>query len=531
MNASAEFITNESTGFFSKMVIDYINGSAQLKPFYNHPVSIEGVKAAIEKRQKFSTDRKLLVDILTAQYQHTPLTLKQQNYLAQLSDNNTFTICTAHQPNIFTGYLYFIYKILHAVKLAEELKIQLPQYNFVPVFYMGSEDADLDELGHIFIKGEKFNWQTNQTGAVGRMKVDKALLQMLDLISGQLSVYPYGNQILSLVKECYQLNTTIEQATFKLVNGLFADYGLLTLLPDADKVKRALIPVIKKELLQEFSHKAVIETVSKFPADYKAQASGRAINLFYLLEDKRVRIEKLGNDFVVAELNLQFTQAEILEHLELYPQRFSPNVILRPVLQETILPDIAFIGGGGEIAYWLELKNVFENVGVPYPMLIVRNSFVFVSKELQLMVQKLQLNYIDLFKPSLRIINELVHKESSLQLQLDHEKEQLNLLYTAIKNIAGKVDITLLKHTEALQVQTLKKISALQKKMLSAERKKFESQQRQVEKLKTQLFFNNNLQERSGNIMPFYANWGPGFIDAIYQNSKGLDQAFGIILE
>ena len=531
MNASAEFITNESTGFFSKLVVDYINGSEQLKPFYNHPVSIEGIKAAIEKRKDHLTDRNLLVDILSEQYQHIQLTPKQKTYLDQLKDSNTFTICTAHQPNIFTGFLYFIYKILHAVKLAEELKTQLPQYNFVPVFYMGSEDADLEELGHIFIKGERFQWQTNQTGAVGRMKVDKGLLQLLDLISGQLSVYPFGQEIILMVKDCYQLNATIEQATFKLVNALFANYGLLTLLPDCDKVKRAFIPVIKKELLEEFSQRSVKETVAIFPPDYKAQASGRPINLFYLLDNKRVRIEREGDNFVVADLKLQFSREEILQLLETYPERFSPNVILRPVLQETILPDIAFVGGGGEIAYWLELKKVFEKVNVPYPMLIVRNSFVFVSKELQLIIKKLQLDNFDLFKPSLQIINELVNKESSLQLQLEQEKNQLSMLYNSIKNIAGKVDITLQTHTEAIHTQALKKINALQKKMLSAERKKFESQQRQVNKLKMQLFFNNNLQERTSNILPFYANWGPGFIDAIYNVSKGLSQEFGIISE
>lgn len=531
MDVSAEFITNESTGFFSKMVVDYINESPNLKPFYQHSVSIEGVKLAIKKRQTFETDRALLVKIFTEQYQQVQLSQKQKTYLNLLGENNTFTICTAHQPNIFTGYLYFVYKILHAVKLAEELKIKLPQYNFVPVYYMGSEDADLDELGHIFIKGEKFQWQTTQTGAVGRMKVDKALLQLLALISGQLAVYPYGKEIIELVKEAYQINTTIEQATFKLVNSLFAGYGLLTLLPDSDAVKRAFIPVIKKELIEGFSHKAVIETVAIFPTDYKVQASGRPINLFYLLDDKRVRIEKNGNDFVIPELNLKFTPEEILQHLEIYPQRFSPNVILRPVLQETILPDIAFIGGGGEIAYWLELKKVFDTVAVPYPILVVRNSFVFVSKELQLMVKKLQLKNIDLFKPTLQIINELVKSESSLQLQLDEEKKQLIQLYQSIKVIAGKIDETLKPHTEALQTKAIKKIESLQKKMLSAEKKKFEYQQRQVEKLKMQLFFNNNLQERSSNILPFYANWGKDFIEAVYLNSKGLSQEFGIILE
>jgi len=531
MNVSVEYLTNESTGFFGKMVIDYINGSTDLKPFYNHPVSIAGIKAAIEKRKLFTTDRTLLVEILTKQYENIGLTQKQKTYLGQLSYNNTFTICTAHQPNIFTGYLYFVYKILHAVKLAEELKVQIPESNFVPVYYMGSEDADLEELGHIFIKGEKFQWQTKQTGAVGRMKVDKGLVQLMERISGQLSVYPYGEEAVNLIKESYKLGSTIEAATFKLVNSLFAKYGLLTLLPDSAMVKKAFIPVMKKELFESFSNAAVKETVANFPAKYKAQASGREINLFYLMEGKRVRIEKEGNHFLVVDSELKFSKDEILQELDNHPERFSPNVILRPVLQETILPDIAFIGGGGEIAYWLELKKVFETVSVPYPMLIVRNSFMFVSKELHEIVKKIKFSYADLFMPELELINKLVKRESELQLNLEKEKEQLTALYNTIKNLAGKVDVTLQTHTSALQTQALKKLTGLERKMLAAEKKKFDAQQRQLQKLKLQLFFKNNLQERTSNILPFYANWGNGFIESIYQNSKGLTQEFGILLE
>lgn len=531
MNASAEYLANESTGFFSKMVTDYINGSADLQPFYLHHVSVEGIKSAIENRKLYLTDRALLVEILKKEYQNIELSTKQKTYLEQLSNDNTFTICTAHQPNIFTGYLYFIYKILHTVKLAEELKEQLPKNNFVPIYYMGSEDADLEELGHIYIKGEKFEWQTKQAGAVGRMKVDKDLVQLMERIGGQLSVFPHGKEIIDLIKDCYQLGITIEQATFKLVNGLFAEYGVLTLLPDSDMVKRAFIPTMKKELLEGFSHPAVEETVKNFPSTYKAQASGREINLFYLLDGKRERIEKDSDGFLINDTSLKFTTAELLQELETHPQKFSPNVILRPVLQEIILPNIAFIGGGGEIAYWLELKKVFEAVAVPYPMLIVRNSFMFVSKELQAIAQKLQLSYTDLFKPELELINQLVKRDSTLQLSLANEKQQFNFFYEQLKTIAGNIDVTLKMHTDALHTQALKKITTLEKKMLSAEKKKFEAQQRQVQKLKTQLFFNNNLQERTSNIMPFYANWGKDFIKMIYDNSKGLNQEFGILLE
>jgi bacillithiol biosynthesis cysteine-adding enzyme BshC len=513
------------------MVADYISAAPRLQPFYSHPVSLDGINASIEQRKLFSTDRALLVDILNEQYETTPLTEKQQNYIHQLSSNNTFTICTAHQPNIFTGPLYFIYKILHAVKLAEELQAAMPENNFVPVYYMGSEDADLDELGHFFINGEKYEWATQQTGAVGRMKVDKALVQLIETVSGQLLVLPFGAEITGLMKDCYQPGATIEQATFKLVNALFAEYGVLILLPDSAAVKRRFAPVIEKELMEGFSHPAVQLTVSRFPEEYKAQASGRAINLFYLLNDKRERIEQAGEDFLVVNTELKFTKEAILEELQEHPERFSPNVILRPVLQETILPDIAFIGGGGEIAYWLELKKVFDTVQVPYPMLIVRNSFMLVSKALQASTKKLQLEYADLFATELQLVNHLVKRDSTIQLSLEKEKENMITLYDQIKKIAGGIDASLLTHTGALETQAVKKLTALEKKMFRAQKRKFEAQQRQLEKLKKELFPNNSLQERVGNLMPFYASHGKDFIKMIYSHSKGLRQEFGVILE
>ena len=151
MNCTARYINYQQTGYFSKLVTDYISGNKLLQPFYKHPVSLQGIKSAIAERKKYPTDRQLLVDALTKQYASIETSGKVKANIDKLLLQNTFTITTAHQPNIFTGPLYFIYKILHAIKLAASLAVQIPDSDFVPVYYMGSEDADLDELGHVFI--------------------------------------------------------------------------------------------------------------------------------------------------------------------------------------------------------------------------------------------------------------------------------------------------------------------------------------------------------------------------------------------
>ncbi len=529
MNFKASFLPYGQTGYFSKIILDYLKQASLIQPYYTHPVSIAGIKASIAERQKFNTDRNLLVSVLKKQYASVVASKTVSGNIELLQNENTFTICTAHQPNIFTGPLYFIYKILHVVKLAEQLKVQLPENNIVPVYYMGSEDADLDELGHIFIDGEKYEWKTSQTGAVGRMTVDKDLVKMLDELSGRLLVYSFGAEIIGLMKECYKEGVTIEQATFQLVNQLFADFGVIVLLPDNASLKSAFIPVIEKELFGEFSHTLVQETVSSFPADYKVQASGRELNMFYLKEDRRDRIEMENGEWIVVNTSLKFTKEEMISELNQHPERFSPNVILRPVFQEWLLPNIAFIGGGGEVAYWLQLKKVFEAVRAPYPLLIVRNSFMFISEEVQALIDKLQFRNEALFQSEMELFNQLVKRDSQLQLNLEQEQQELINFYEQLKIITGKIDITLQRHTATLQTQALKKIASLEKKMLRAEKRKFEAQQRQLKKIKAQLFPNNNLQERVDNLMPYYAKWGKAFIRMIYEHSNGLEQEFGIL--
>ncbi len=530
MDRTTKYLSYQETGYFTKIATDYLQANEQLQPFYHYPVSIEGIKAAIAARKQFANNRILLTDELRKQYANISLSDKQEANLTALLSENTFTITTAHQPNIFTGPLYFIYKIMHVIKLSDELNGQLTENKFVPVYYMGSEDADLDELGFINVGGQKISWNTKQTGAVGRMKVDKDFVRMIGLIQGQIGIHPHGYELTDLFKKVYTVGKTIQQATLELVNRLFADHGLLVLIPDNAELKRSFQSVIEKELTEQFSHKAVEETINALSKNYKVQTGGRELNLFYLIDDKRERIEVAGYRFQVTSLKKDWSKEEILHELNDHPERFSANVILRGVFQETVLPNIAFIGGGGELAYWLELKKVFEQVQVPYPMLILRNSFLWMNKEQQERLHKLGFTINDSFKKQEELLNALVHKESSKQLSISDEVEKINIVYQQLQAAAGSIDTTLSDHTKALQTKALKQLTALEKKMLRAEKRKFEAQLRQIEKLKQELFPANSLQERQENFSLLYAQFGNDWLKIIYDVSKGLAQEFGVIV-
>ena len=531
MSFTAKYIPYKQTGAFSKIVTDYLDGSPKLRPFYFATPDADGIKKAIEQRKQYPINRQLLVSELAKEYASVETKKPVEQNIDLLLQENTFTVCTAHQPNIFTGHLYFVYKILHAVKLASALKNEFPGYNFVPVYYMGSEDADLDELGEIVEDGKKYTWNTKQTGAVGRMKIDKPFLQLIAELNGRLLVENHGKEIMALVEACYTEGKTISQSTFEFVHALFGEYGLIVLQPDNAALKKVFIPIVKKELEEQFSNKAVSQTLETFPAEYKVQVAGREINLFYLEADTRERIELTESGYKVNNTKNSFTGQEFFGILETHPERFSANVILRPVFQEMILPNVAFIGGGGELAYWLELKQVFDAVAVPYPVLILRNSFTVVRRQYAAKIRSLGMEPVNFFEPEMKLVEQLVKRESSLQLNLEAEKKSLETIYQQMRSAASAIDPTLGNHTEALMTKALKRIEQLEKKMLRAEKKKFEAQQRQLQAIKASFFPSGTLQERIDNLLPYYATWGSNFIEAIYDASTAMEQEFCFVEE
>ena len=525
----SQYIPYSQTGKFTKIVIDYVNASPSLQDFYEHPVNLEGIKSAIAARKKFNTNRQLLHEQFSHQYANFKDCEVIKGNIHALLSENTFTICTAHQPNIFTGHLYFVYKILHTIRLANSLKKELPEYNFVPVFFMGSEDADLEELNHIVIDGEKYSWNTSQTGAVGRMKVDSNLVQLIEKIAGRLSVEKYGSEIIELLKKCFVQNSTIEEATYLFVHYLFKQYGLLVLLPDSAAFKGEMLSIFEDDIFNHTSSKIVQQSSERLAENYKAQAYPREINLFYLKDNLRNRIVRVNDHFVIHNTEIVFSKEEIQKELKEHPERFSPNVILRGLFQEIILPDVAWIGGGGELAYWLQLKDLFKNYSVPYPVLIVRNSFLIIDEKYELVLNKLNLFAVDLLKGKEYLLNEIVNKGSHSVLNLTKEKKEFENIYYQVREVVKRIDITLEQHTASLEKKQMKKLDALEKKMLRAEKRKFAVQKAQLDKLFNALFPEDGLQERTENFMLFYSKWGNEFFDILYEYSLSLRQEFCII--
>jgi len=529
MKQRAQRISYHKTGRFSSLVNDYLSDAPALRPFYAHRPDIAGIEAAIAARKQFKTDRALLTSILKEQYAQIDTTDAVKKNLDLLMQENCFVVTTAHQPNLFTGPLYFIYKILHAIQLSETLHRQLPAYHFVPVFYMGSEDADLEELAHCFIGGEKYEWNTTQAGAFGRMHIDDALIALIEKMHGQIAVLPNGKAWVDKLRKYFVKGASIQQATFGLVNDLFASYGLVIMLPDHAAYKQKMIPVFESELFEQRTATIVGETSAALEQHYKVQATGRAINLFYLHDQLRSRIEATEDGFAVANTSLRFTQDEMKALLHEHPERFSPNVMLRGMMQEIILPGIAFIGGGGELAYWMQLKSLFEAWKIPYPVLVLRNSFLLLEQRWMEKIAQLGFDIEAVFNGEQDLMDAWVKRNVQHALSLEKEIGKIQEQYQAVRNRAETIDATLVAHAEALEKHALKALQSMQQKMLRAEKRKHADTQRQIQKIKTALFPHSDLQERVENIAYFYSMYGAGVFDLIYEHSGALEQQFTIV--
>lgn len=530
MKSSCSYIAYQETNMFSKLISDYLEKKDFIHSFYSCPTDLDGVSKAIAARQQFATDRNLIQQVFADAYAMGDASSAQLDNIASLTDENTFTICTAHQPNIFTGYLYFIYKTAHVIALAQQFNNAFPDKKFVPVFYIGSEDNDLDELSKFKIHGKSFVWNTDQTGAVGRMKVDKSVVKLIDEIESAVKHLPHAEALIAILRKAYALDTDMATSIFILLNELFKEYGLLVLQPDHVALKAKMKAFFKDDLLQNSAEQIVGETSAKLEAEYKLQVNPRTVNLFYLRDGIRNRIDKRGNVYTVDGTVIRFTEEELLQELNEYPDRFSPNVILRGIYQETILPNILFVGGGSEVAYWMQLKDLFEHYQVPFPMLVLRNSFMIMDENHAHKMKELEIREADLFKEETTLANELVQRWSGQEISLKQEEADSKALFQHLKKRASEIDKTLVQHVHALEVDHLKKLDGLEKKMLKAERKKQAIQLQRIWKLKEELFPNHNLQERVENFMPYYAQYGQSFIQAVLQHSLALEQEFGVIV-
>ncbi|MCX2475882.1 bacillithiol biosynthesis cysteine-adding enzyme BshC [Pedobacter sp. MC2016-05] len=525
----AKYISYQETGSFSKLVLDYINDEAQLRPFYSYRPDRDGLAQAIENRN-FLGDRNILVDVLKNQYRHIQTNKSVTKNIELLASENTFTVTTGHQLNLFTGPLYFIYKIVTAINLAIELKMAHPDKNFVPVYWMATEDHDFEEINHVSVDEKNISWIQTTNGATGRLST-KTVAAAVTAYKGYLGISKNGKHIAKLVEKAYLEHDNLADATRYLVNNLFEKYGLVIVNADEPALKKIFASIIADDVRQHNSSKNIDSTSNQLEEKgYKTQVNGRDINFFYLKDDLRERLIFEDGKYVVNHTDISFTEDELLAEIASNPERFSPNVVMRPMYQELILPNIAYIGGGAEIAYWMQLKANFDFYKVDFPVLLLRNSALLIDKRSAENLYSLGFSLEDIFLPVEELKNLWVKKNSTAQLSLADETRAINSIFDQIKLNAYKIDKTLSVSTDTAKQKTNRLLANLEKKLFRAEKRKHEMALVQIENVKKRLFPNGTMQERTLNIAPMYVNYGEDFLSSCIENFEPLGGDFTLLL-
>ncbi len=529
----SDCIPFRETGYFSHLISDYLEESSQLQPFYNRFPNIENFKDQIlEKQSAFSeSSRKVLVASLKRQYQSINISKGPSENIEALSDIKTFTVTTGHQLNLFTGPLYFFYKIVSTINLCKELKKQYPEYNFVPIYWMATEDHDFEEINFFNYQSKKVQWSRKASGAVGDLDLS-GLEEVHKAFSGELGLGKNADILKNLFKESYLNHKTLTEATRYLVNELFSKYGLVILDGHDASLKQLFIPFIKEEMINNVSFKNVTETNEKLntlDTNYKIQVNPREINLFYLKENLRERIVETDGIYRVLETDITWNKTELLAEVEKHPERFSPNVITRPLYQEVVLPNLCYIGGGGELAYWFQLKSNFESQNIPFPVLLLRNSVLLITNKQNKKLEKLDVSINDLFLKQDDLISKLTKQLSQIDIDFSNQKQHLEKQFQDLYHLAEKTDKSFIGAVAAQERKQIKGLEHLEKRLLKAQKRKFQDHIERVVEVQNELFPNQSLQERYANFSNFYLEFGDQLIQELVLNLQPLKGEFTIL--
>ena len=488
-----------------------------LKEFHSFENNIDNYSEQIIVRNNFSTEkRNSLVEVLLDQNKGFSKNIIDN--ILKLRDSKTFTVTTGHQLCLFTGPMYFIYKILQTIKLSKTLKQKYPENNFIPVYWMASDDHDFEEIKFFNSYQKKFTHEINSenlcTGDIKTENLEKVYRDLEIEFSNKKNV----KQLLQIFKESYLSNKTYSSATRHLVYELFKDYDIVVLDPNEKRLKTHFKSTIIDEISNFSTYKIVSETVGKISETYqgkfKPQVNPRKVNLFYIENQKRFRIDFKNGLFKI--FNKNYSKEDLLKIVESNPENFSPNVLLRPLYQESILPNLAYVGGGSEISYWLELKDLFIFYKIPFPILSLRCSLLLLNEKDIDQISRNNLSVSDFFEQLDFIEKKYISKKNTGKYNFINFIKEYNLLLDNQFSQLLKIDKNLNPILSSLKKRHHNDFDNLNKKIIKSLKTMDETSINQIRKLHYKIFPNGVQQERYINFSHFYSIMGAELIDKLF---------------
>jgi len=515
-----------------QLFIDYVENFENVKEFY--PTNFRDSEALIKNLENFNKDlehREKLVKILKKQYVNESVSEKTRENIEALLSENTFAIVTGQQIGILFGPLYTIYKIVTSIKLAEQLNEIYPELKFVPIFWLEGDDHDFNEVNWIKILDNdnsltKISYQdgldaeTNR-GPMGNYQLDLTIENFIEKVSSSLRETEFKTDVINLIKKFYYPGASFKTGFVGLLKNFFDKYGLIVFDPQDIEVKDWLKNIFRRDIESyPFISEELILRSAKLEENYHAQVKIKPINLFYLEDGGRYLIEPAVSDFRLKGKRKKFSKEQLLAEIDSNPEKFSPNVVLRPICQDFIFPTAYYVAGPSEICYHAQIYPYYAIHNLTPPILFPRASATLIEAKVQNILNKYGLKLQDFFNDLETLATNITDKNSEIVVQnvFDEVFQEIENPFNKLRENLLKIDLTLEDVIKNAQNRVIQTLGIVKEKALVAQRKKNEIIFRQIYKTSNILFPDENLQEREINFIYFANKYSLSFIDFIFDN-------------
>ena len=516
------------------LFLDYMYEFENVKDYYKYNFRNKEQYSSIFKSISESRKNKQLnlASILSNQYSALQnVSVKTSRNIQLLEKEKTIAVVTGQQLGILGGPLYTLFKIITAIRLSNQLTERYDEFKFVPVFWLEADDHDFNEVRSINLLDNEnqilnlgYKEEINDDDAkqsIGHIKFDESLNEFFNQFEGSLRDTEFKNELIVKLKEWYSVGKSFKQSFKELIFWLFDEYGLVIFDPQDSQVKSLLKPIFQKEINDFTLHtQKLIQTSAKLEELYHAQVKVKPVNLFYHTDDGRYSVEPVDEVFKLRRKRKQFTKEEILAEIETSPERFSPNVLLRPICQDYLLPTGFYIAGPSEIAYFAQVTPLYDFYDIETPIIFPRSSATILEKNVSSGLDKYDLNMNDIFLG----LDELKEKviadlsENNIVTAFVEASKEIELTFDKIKENLFAIDKTLVDSSGRYKDRIMSSILELKTKAIKAQETKHETTIRQLTRLSNLLYPLSNLQEREINFTYFYNKYGKDFIRKIYDD-------------
>jgi bacillithiol synthase len=514
-------------GGYSELFYDYLYDYQEVSNFYpanfRDPRAFSNLMSEIGARQY---DRATLVSVLTEQNKRFGSTDKALDNIALLQKSTTYAIVTGQQVGLFGGPLYTILKTITAIKLSDRLKQKYPENDFVPIFWLEGEDHDFAEMNHIAVldgenKPAKLEYlpggmmPERNLGPIGELPFDNFVENAIAQLESVLQKTDFTADLLTKLRQSYVTGRTFSLSFTAWLNFLFEDYGLVFMSVNHPAFKKILSPLFTKEIT-EFprTSQTVIRQSAELEETYHAQIKAKSLNLFLFHKGGRYLIEPREHDFSLKGTRHFLSKDELLRIALETPEQLSTNVVLRPIAQDTLLPTLAYVAGPSEVAYYAQLKPVYEEFGVLQPIVYPRASGSFLEERVERTMEKFALELPEFFEDAGKLTAKVADRISEVKADVLFGSA-ISTLHDALNELKfglKEIDPTLVGALEGMKSKIDGNITVLKEKTVAAQKRRHETSMRQIEKAIAGLLPNGVLQEREISILYYMNKYGPDLV-------------------